>query len=347
MSATVPEERVDIVLADGVADVTAATRAVRSVSWVDAATLQCWLAGRGSMDVPAHCPGYTIPDGDSAHAFFYRVRPRYQTTRYAYSVVLTTPDAPVNAIVRIPEGGTSFTVPVSSPANARPTTIYFDRGAQSAGEDTLSLSVDPDGKGSDIRVDCISIEALPRAILGTTADDLGADRLAFWLRQPIMSPTLVTQVLGRQNELRDAARRTGLFQFSRSTSNPWTTTSGTPVGLFDGPVPIVPRRIIPALYRASARILARCSDGTTAGELSISNPTDGATIAIPLGTTSWVWLPSTSGDPASFELPSEDPAESDGIDSGWGEYEHTITFHRTAGAGTVQIASVSVFDAAQ
>lgn len=342
---SVPESRNDIVLSDTAQSVTAATRTVRAVSWVDAARLQCWIAGRGSMDVPAHCVAQLLSIGQVSE-FRYRVQPRFQTTRYAYSFVLTG-NSPSSAEVTIPVGGTAYRVPVRERAQAQPTTIYVDRTAQDDTEDELSFSIEADK--IDIRVDCVGIEAVPRSVVDVSNDDLGADRLSVWVRQPIAEPSIHDQILARQADLRDSARR-GLLQLSRGTVAPWTSTSGTAASIISQSLPVIPRHLygIGGTARSMRiRVLAQCSDANTAGEVQIESPvTSTATIAIPTGTTSWTWLPSTTGAPLSFAFKTEDPATPGGLLGGWGDYMLDVRIRRTTQSGTVRVATVSVFEAA-
>ncbi|HEU4616172.1 MAG TPA: hypothetical protein VFS15_28940, partial [Kofleriaceae bacterium] len=192
MAATVPELRNIIAQQDASGyDLTAITRAVRSTTWLDAVRLQCWLAGRGSMDVPAHNPMVTISAGTTS-AFRYWTKPRYQTTRYAYTFVITGTAAACT--VAIPSGGTAHSVPISSPRTMAPITLYADRSARSAAEAELSFDITAPA-GSDVTVQCVSIEALPRATLDVDANDLGAERFDFWVRQPIASANIYDQIL--------------------------------------------------------------------------------------------------------------------------------------------------------
>jgi hypothetical protein len=308
MAASVPERRV-VCSQDpygNVRSTIAIANSVRGVSWVDAAALQCWVAGRGSMDVPAHCPfETTLADTDSSEFRFW-TKPRYQTTRYALTLVLSS-SARTRAYVQFPIGGATQPVRVDRRRDATPMVFFADRSSQSLAEAEIGCLVSAVESGS-CWVDQIQIEALPRGILSVSGSDLGANRLAFRPRQAIVEGTLVDQVFDRQNDLRDAARRVGLFQQSRGTNNPWQTS----------------------------------------GDIRVSNSggTGVSTITIPAGTTSWTWLPSTAGAAATFAAECEDNTSSTGLQSGAYD-EHTFEFRRTAGAGEVWIATVSVFDAAQ
>jgi hypothetical protein len=348
MAASVPERRI-VCSKDpygNTRSTIAIANSVRAVSWVDAAALQCWLAGRGSMDVPAHCPfETTLSDLDSTE-FRYWTKPRYQTTRYALTIVLSGAAGGV-AYAQFPIGGATQTIRAPRRREAVPVTLFADRSSQSSSEAEIGCYVAA-AESDGVSVDLIQIEALPRGLLSVSGSDLGAKRLAFNPRQPIIEATVVDQVLDRQNDLRDAARRVGLFQQSRGTNNPWTTTSGSYSGLFVGTIAFVPRQLYDGqtFYRCSWRVLAKCSDGSTAGDIRVTTTSgESSTITIPTSTTSWTWLPTTAGAAATFEPECEDNTTSDGL-QGAAYDECTFEFRRTAGAGSVQIATVSVFDAA-
>ena len=346
MSVPVPERRLSVAqrIADGT-DVTAITRSVRGVTWIDAARLQCWLAGRGSMEVPSHAPMVTIAASGSS-TFAYRVAPRYQTCRYAYSVCVSAaaPDA-TRPLVNI--GGTDYTIPCRPRREATPITICLDAASQSTSERTLSLEIKaPSGYAID--VESIGIEALPRTLIEVDANDLGIDRMTLGSRSPIYVTSLATNLLGRQNDLRNACRRVGMFQHSVGTDSPWTITTASPSweALLTTGIGILGRQLYSTdtTRTLSWRVYAKCSDGTTAGSIRINNDsgTAASTITIPAGTTGWTWLP--AANPGTFSADCEDNTTATGLRGGAYD-DHTSEVQRTAGAGSVQIASISVFEA--
>lgn len=332
---SVPEHRIAIAQAGSDAvDVTAVSRAVRGVTWIDAAFLQNWLAGRGSMDVPAHAPLAVIASAGSSD-FRYWTKPRFQTARYAYGLTLTTA-SPTTATVEI--GGSSTVVPTGTRENPSPVVLYRDRASLSTTEAELAITIEATG-GQDVTVDCISVEAVPRTQL-LVSNDLGADRLDYLARLPINEASLVTELLGRQNNLREVCRRVGLFQFSRGTDDPWETTSTSDANLFGDTFSLLGRRLFNGQTSTTSgitkwRALAKCSDGTTSGQLTL---TGGITLAIPTSTTDWTWI--TGGD---FSHDCEDDSSTTGYQSDVPD-EHQITIKRTAGSGTVSVASVSFLD---
>ena len=326
----VPEKRNVILQTDGAGvDVTAIGRSVRSGTWIDAARLQNWIAGRGASVVPAHNTFATIPPGDSAD-FRYRIKPRYAETRYAYHLSIQgRADVTIDGVVaELPGVGGSVVR----------ATILRDRSAQSDAEAELAVQVF--APSSFVYVECIAIEAVPRTLL--SASDLGVDRALLWARQPIQADPLSTRMLSQQAALRQSARRSGLYQYSRGTLTPWTRASATPLVLFDGDFSLLGRKLFAGdtdpSGRTAWRALARCTDGMTAGYVQ---PRRGGSLlgatTIPTGTASWTWL----GGTITHDV--EDNASANGYRGG-GPDDFNLIMGRTAGTGSVQIASVSFFD---
>jgi len=342
MSATVPESRVDLRQGE-----VAISNSVRSVHWVEAARQQCWLAGRGSIDVPVHCPLVTVSAADSAN-FRYWTKPRYQTTRYAYSLVLT---ASSSGTCTVTIGGTPHAVRVDRPRDATPVTIFVDRASQSESEAELGFTLAAPS-GFAVTLHSVGIEAVPRYLLATSGSDLGTDRLGFWPRQPIFELRHTDEILDRQNELRSACRRVGEYQLSLGDKSPFAITTASPswAALLDDEFTLLGRYLFSTdtTRTMSWRILAKCSDGTTAGSCRVNNTSGGSgvsTITIPAGTTSYTWLPVTSGAAATFACDAENNTVSNGRRSSRDD-EHMIEANRSAGAGTINIASISIYDAA-
>lgn len=339
---TTPERRLNLIQG-GVAG----SRAVRAVHWIDAARLNNWVAGRGSMDVPAHAPGVSVPSAGSS-TFSYWTKPRYQTTRYAYGLVLSC-SAPTTAEVTI--DAITETVRVQERRNAMPLVFYRDRSAQSDAEAQLQVDIAAAGAGDDVAVECISVEALPRFNLqtGAASDDLGADRLDFFHRQAIDTTNIADQSLARLNDLRDSARRVGGFQFSFGDDSPWSMASGSWTDVFDGDFELLGRYLYSGetTREHSWRIKAYCSDASTKADVRIWSVSDAAgvsTIPIPTSTTTATWLPSTSGAAATFDVDAENNAAADGRRTSGGD-RFRVQVQRTTGTGTVYLESVSIFEA--
>lgn len=317
---------------------------VRSVHWVDAARLWNWASGRGSMDVPAHVPGSLISPSEFA-TFTYRTSPRYQTTRHLLTLLLSSEGVPGVAQVTVPSGATTYDVPYMTRELARPWSIVIDRASQSTSEDELSFDIEVNVAEDDAcRIECVSIEALPRLVLVASDDDLGVDPEIVRPRNPIAETSLHDQLAARGDLLAAASRRVGMLQVARGSSDPWTFNSGTFADFFSSDHPLLGRSLTSGddVTAMSWAVLAKCSDGTTAGEVVVDNVSVGTgldTITIPAGTTSWTWLPQDSG----FDCDAEDNSTSTGLRSATWD-DHKFKCRRTAGTGTISIATLSVWE---
>ncbi len=314
---------------------------VRGIHWADPGLLWNWIAGRGSMDVPAYSPGVLVDDGES-HAFTFRTKPRFQTTRYAYSVLLTSPSSETQdspAVVTI--GSESIEIGIVPRTVAVPTTIIVERAAQSSDVADLSLTIEMES--SQCNVECISIEALPRLRLDDATADLGLDIGLVRNRAPITERAIFDTFANRISDIKNATRRVGLWQCARGDVSPWTISSGTYGALTQDAIHVGGRYLYQNGTEATVSwaALVKCSDGSTAGDLRVNNTSQGtgaASLAIPAGTTSWTWIAGSD-----FTCDSEDPTEASGLLSG-GTDDHQIEGRRTAGAGTISIATVSLYD---
>lgn len=154
MAITVPEKRNAILQVDGGGtDVTAIERSVRSGTWLDAARLQCWIAGRGTSVVPAHHPFVSLASGESTDLRYW-IAPRYADTRYAYHLsMIGRASVTIDGVTTEIPGSYDFTRPPIA------TTILSDRAAQSTAEAELSITVE--AVGGSLAIQCIAIEAVP------------------------------------------------------------------------------------------------------------------------------------------------------------------------------------------
>lgn len=339
MSGPVPESR--IVCLDGAIRI---TKSVRSGHWIHPAWLHNWIAGRGRPAVPACGPMVAIQASSWSH-FVFRVHQAYQHTRYRFSVMVSAET----------EGAIYMEIPVGTPVvngerthnrrNAVPFTFDVDVSARVESEVDLSLRIA--ALLQPIIVESISVEAFPRAFLDLDSNDLGCDRLSFWPRAPISEQSFANNLLDLQSVLKRSARR-GMWHQVWGSDAPASTSSTSLVDILDGTFGLIGRFLYSGetTREMSWRVRGYCSDGTTAGEVVITNTGTGAgsTITIPAGSTSADWFPATSGAPDTFTCDCEDNTASDGLQGGAVD-EHTIQFRRTAGSGTLEIESISVWEA--
>lgn len=336
MTATVPEYRIDLVQS-----IIGIANTVRSVPHIHACRQHNWIAGRPAMIVPAMSPFTTITTTNTSDFCFWS-QPRYQDVGYRYSVLLSA-ETPTTANVSINGSSVGTGFEVTNRRNMLP--LVFDQEQSSQGTTEAELKISVTAGASSVEVEALSIEALPRTALTQDANDLGSDLLLLWHRLPISERNFANNFLDKQDALRDTARRLGSFQWSRGSFAPRSTTSGTLAGVFDDTISILGRSIYngDTTRTLNWRVKAYCSDGTTSGEVKVTNTAGNTTISIPTGTTTATWLPTTAGAADTFAVDAEDNSTSNGLPGGAYD-EHTFEFRRTAGSGTVYLESISVWE---
>lgn len=340
MAVTVPERRVIL----GESEVVIA-ESVRATSWLTASQQHAWIAGRPVVVVPTFRPGAGDNLG-SGHLFVFRTQPRYQDLRYIVRLAVSSTAA--DAIgVQVTVDGTTYTNVVARPRTTAPTEYEFpvDLPSRWDGEIDIRVGVYETADAGTFRVEGLGVVSVPRTFLDDDNDDLGIDRLAFYPRDPISTSNL-GKLLARQNELRADARRVGQYHRAFGELDTPAFTSGTYTALATDDFALQGR----ALYDGETtrtlfwRVRVRCSDGTTSANVRISDGSGAlATIAVPTGSTVARWWPTTGGPPSSFAVDVEDLAEADGLlSSAWDD--HTIEIQRTAGAGTIYVLVVSIWE---
>jgi hypothetical protein len=315
-------------------------RTVRGGTWQDTAQLANWIASRGTMLVPAYSPNVAVDEGET-HVFRYRVRPRYVATRFAVSMRVSSPTA---IVMQITVGGVDHPYTAWPRADASSVTFIVDRDAQSSSTEQIELRVigaDSQPSGTAL-VEAISIEELPRALVLCDDNECGVQPELFRPRNPITNRNIHDALIDRIDNLRDATRRPSYWQFARSDLDPWSV-AGTPVSLFTDPFSM----LAPCFYRnddrgvASWAALVKCSTGATEGTIDVSNIASGTSadqIAIPANTTDWTWLEGDTG----FDVDAEDNTSPDGRRLARND-DATFLATRTAGAGTISIATLSIW----
>jgi len=315
-------------------------RSVRGGTWQEPAQLATWIAGRGTMDVPCYAPAVQVDEGET-HVFKWRVKPRYVTTRYAYSIRISSP-AVVSLTITI--DGVAHPYTAWPRAQAVNQTYFVDRDVQSSAVAELELSVtgaDSQPSGT-VLVEAISIEAVPRALVLCDDNECGVQGELFRPRNPIIQRNIHDALIDRIDNLRDVTRRPSMLQHARSDLDPWTV-AGSPVSLFDDGVAM----LMPNYYGAdgtgvvSWAALVKCSTSATAGTIDVSNIASGTNadqIVIPTNTTSWTWIEGGTG----FDVDAEDNAAPDGRRLARND-DATFVATRTAGAGTISIATLSIW----
>ena len=291
------------------------------------------------MVVPCDAPMVTVEAGRVVE-FPYRYKPRYQDVSYRYSLLLTA-EAESTADIRINDVTVGLGLRVDNRRNAQPLFFDVDLGSQSTTEGELKFLVK--GIGGAVTVEALMVEALPRSELDEDSSDLGADRFDFWARQPIAEDNFAINLLDKQNNLRDSARRSGAFAHSWGTGAPRSVSGGAWDNLFDSTTSIRGRLLFNGQTKRahSWKVKVYCSDGTTAGEVRVTNDAMVTTIAVPTGTTSATWLPASA---SQIGVATEDNTTGNG-ERGGSPDDHTFEARVTAGAGSLKIETVSVWEA--
>lgn len=341
MASTVPEQRIvanqsDILITEG----------VRSVHWIDSGRVINWASGRGDMLIPG-TPLGPIASGVT-RTFPVTLQPRYQTLRAAFSYVVTSATGTASCTIVL--GATTVTIAAPTRENAAPVTIMLDQSSQNTVRQLLSFTAT--ANLGAIEIECFSVESVPRGVLasGAASLDLGVDLSLVMPRQPIFEGSLSNQLLARLPGLRDACRRNGGVTLPMPTEAPFVVSGASWVGLHDDDISLLGRYIYSSGTTDTLSVMAyvRCTDGTTAGELRLSNVSGGtgvSTIAIPTGTTAWTWIGTATNTPDTFSCDAEDPTAADGRRSSrWDD--HYFEARRTAGAGNIEIATISIWEAA-
>lgn len=351
MTATVPEARI----APPSSNITISST-IRAVTWSQAATLHNWIVGRGKQCVPhnAFHDGYDEfeqPDqavnasSDATFRYYYKAQDGH--ARIAVSLILVTSGSSATATqVAVEVSGTNLTtttqnVQVGTWAQPVPQTIFVNRTTVLSAETSVAIKITAGSQ--DLHLVSLGLESVPRAILATGTPQLGADRLAFWPRQPIAEPNIADDILYHQQALvEDASRRIGYFHLARSEDHRRNVTSGSFVDI--------------AIFRILSRFLfsgdteqtlywkvyARKSDSSTEGEVRINDAGGGSysTISLTGTSTTAQWWP--SGSDAGFTVYCEDPTEADGL-PGTGWDVKTVEARRTAGSGNIEIESIALY----
>lgn len=334
---TVPEKRIDLVQ-----EIIGISNTVRSVPHIHACRLHNWIAGRPATIVPSFGALRTIATTKTSDFCFWS-KPRYQDVSYRYSLLLTA-EAPTTADVSINGSSVGTGFEVTNRRNALP--LYFDQEQSSQGTTEAELKISVTAGASSVTVESLGIEALPRTRLTQDSNDLGADRLKLLHRLPIGERNFASNFLDYQDSLRDAARRLGSFHYSFGSDAPFGTTSTSYTGIFNDDVSILGRYIYngDTTRELEWRVKCYASDNTTSANIRVSNNAGTDVIAMPTGTTSATWLPTTAGAASTFDVDAEDNTEADGLPSSATD-DHTFDVQRTAGPGTVYIESISAWEA--
>jgi hypothetical protein len=335
MTATVPAARTIIAEADVVTG-----QAVRARTWLDAGELANWCGGNGEVLVPAFAPNFALTAG-SAATWYFRVTPPGRAVRRTWHLWLSG-----NAVLEFKD--TSSATQNYIIADSGTLLVYQeDLSAKSAALQAINFTLTNAASSATVTVLGVTCFEAPRITLDGDAADLGVELTTLSVREPIEARDY-SSIVGVALALASPQRRQ-YFNIARprTTADAWATTSGTLVDLLVE-VPILARKLLPSDTTGNVRFAAyvSASNGTTSGEIDITNSGSGNNVTITATTpgTGWSWV--TVDFPA--DILCEDLTEA----SGWPDGALltvaakvlSIQFRRSAGAGTFYVASIAAVE---
>lgn len=358
MSAKVPTFRSDIVFDRYVHGAPVSSSDLQPIQ-----ETMMWCYGRGAQLVPACRPrsGGTITAGTSQTFWFY-VKPRYNATRWMWSVVMHGGvSGNANGTIATPTGSTKTFVALSDRNYSIPIQ-YVDSGiTQSATSTPISITVSV--TTGTAYVDSISCYEIPRAALDVGTTENGLEKNNFRSGEPVYS-TATAGPEGMYERLNDGwgiTQRGSHYHFTAdggtgggsqdltALTNVFSTTSlFTTTAIVSGTIPLLERRyFVPGSSGASTiasvevRVLGQVSSGgagTIAGNLDIAM-TNGSTASVTwnnTGTCAWT-------SPVTFDVEVEDENYASALQGGaWDEA--TLSCYRTGSSATnlIYVAAISI-----
>ena len=320
MTATVPAART-IIAEDDVVTGTA----VRARTWLDAGELANWCGGNGEVLVPAFAPNATIAAG-TAKTWYFRVTPPGRAVRRTWHLWLSG-----NAALEFKDTASATQNYII--ADSGTLLVYQeDLSAKSAALQTINFTLTNAASSATVTVLSVTCFEAPRITLDGDAADLGVELTTLSVREPIEARDY-SSVGGIARALTSPQRRQYInIARPRTTTDAWSTTSGTLVALLVE-VPILARKLLPADTSGNVRFAVYVS--ASGNNVTITATTPG---------TGWSWV--TVDFPA--DILCEDLAEA----SGWPDgalltadpKTLSIQFRRTAGAGTFYVASIAAVE---
>lgn len=337
-------------------------RAVRGPTFEDIVAATHWALGRGAQLITAGSSLATTLDAAVEYIWNFRTKPRYQAYARLWILNLRSDDVAGDSVtIKTPSGGSSETYTVTNSGRLlRPIFHYEYLSAQSDAEATISLAIT--AAANPLWVDSIACVELPRPSLSVSSilSDLGIPIERARAGAPIWSDSGASDVgLYRIAAALDASADIGrrvahlswaapisragveIATFSRNT----TAASGSPDTFFRVAPPFLAR---PGARGAAGygpdklkwKVLAKATDGTTTGRVDITM-TNGATAFASIAAGTSYAMHTSNSD---LTVDGEDQTASDGRDSATWD-DATITFHRAAGAGTVNVAGLFFWEA--
>lgn len=328
-------------------DVVRVGEAVRGPTAVDAAAACNHVLGRGEQIVPAYAVTSATLTKNSAYKIKWRILPRYQVWQRYLWLACRSSASTSSITVEFPTGATAVTRSVTgSRSLVAPRPFEQTLSSQAATETELDITIT--SNNDDLQIDGISVEDVPRAVLDTAGDDLGTDTSRLIAGQPILYSTVANLFTAAYDDSLIGKRT--LWQWAVPYSAGGATTTSFALSSTDASftnklaagAPVLARQLDASATTATVKAAFLCwaSDGTTAGQIRINSSVNGAgtTGTISAGTTSPTWVTATNNTIDATDLGTSDGLQSSTFDL------LQLQMQRTAGAGTLYCATVSVFE---
>lgn len=325
---------------------------VGASDWARIAADLNYAAAGGRVIVPAFKPATELDlgDGDYTWTMSLWLEPAYQAIERVASVTYrfhTSSGASIRA-------GAAGDIDVRNPKVIE-RTVVASQSTTGAAVD-LTFSTYGTQESGFVTIDGVQVVELPRAFLENDANERGVDASVFVSGQPIVLARGVDALRDATADDLQIGRRVLLayaepYKTSRQTSNATESgaggesiTSGSFVTVRGGsgsPVLARKTRTTDTTRTVRARAFARCSNGTTTGEVRFVSSKHGASSAVTFNgasTTNFAW-----SSEVNLTVDCEDLSDARGLPSSTFD-EVSVEARRTAGAGNLQVAGWVVYE---
>ncbi|MCB9632910.1 MAG: hypothetical protein H6721_12335 [Sandaracinus sp.] len=311
-----------------------------------------YAAASGRVIVPSFRPAteLDLSDGDTTWTMSLWLEPSYQAIERIVSVTYRF-HASSGASIRASGAGD---IDVLSPKLVQRSVVGSQTTTGAAVDVTFStLGTQESGY---VTIDGVQVVELPRAFLENDTNERGIDASVFVSGQPIMIARGVDAIRDATADDTQIGRRVLLayaepYATSRQGGNATESGAGGDVITSASFVTVRGGSGSPALARKTrttdttrtvkARAFARCSNGTTTGEVRFVSSVNGASSAITFDgsvTTNFAW-----SSEVDLTVDCEDLGDVRGLQSSTFD-EVSVEARRTAGAGNLQVAGWVLYE---
>lgn len=332
----VPDTRPRVDLADYVHGVP-----VRASTWLSVARLAHWVAGRGTVLVPQHAVGLSLPGGSVSTTLRYRApQSGRAVARVAVvEVAAGTATGPSGSVLVQLDGGTvgagsPNAIALDSPGGVM-TLVSIDSSvtrSTSVADMTLVVTA-TSGKADSIEVRSVAIYELPRAALESASPDLGVGLDALFPRRTIGETLVDVAAL-----VADLPQRRGTLAAHHSTYGE-AVSSGSWTSILAAPIPILPRWSSTGERAVTLQVRALVAGGGLAEVRLVTGIASKTSAALTVTSASEAWAAGT----VTVDARCEDPSTIDGLPGG--AWETIDVQARVTTATSVVVYGYSIYEA--